>query len=229
MLAAAVLLSFLGPESLIEKGGLVLLALIVFAESGLLIGFFLPGDSLLFIAGVMTATNAEVLPSIWFVVAVVVFSAVAGDQVGYSFGRRVGPALRSRQRSRWFNPEHLSRAEIFFEHHGAKAIVLARFVPVARTFTPIVAGVGTMRYSTFLTFNVAGGTLWGAGVTMLGFFFGDTRIVREHFELAILAVIVISLLPVVVEFVRHRRTFDTVDAIDGRVAVAVGRANRDEE
>ncbi len=133
------------------------------------------------------------------------------------------------EKSRWFNPEHLSRAEVFFEHHGAKAIVLARFVPVARTFTPIVAGAGAMRYATFLTYNVAGGTLWGAGVTMLGFIFGDTRIVRENVELAILAIIGISLLPVVVESVRHRRTSDTVDAIDGRVAVAVGHANQDEE
>ena len=98
MIPGALLASLLGPESLIERGGLVLLALIVFAESGLLIGFFLPGDSLLFIAGVMTATNADVLPSIWWVVAVVVFAAVAGDQVGYTFGRRVGPALRSRRR-----------------------------------------------------------------------------------------------------------------------------------
>ncbi len=229
MIALIEMIGFLGPESLIGKGGLVLVAAIVFAESGLLIGFFLPGDSLLFITGVMTATNAEGLPSIWLVVPVVVLSAIVGDQVGYAFGCRVGPTLSARPRSRWFNPHHVVRAETFFEQHGAKAIVLARFVPVVRTFAPIVAGIGTMRYPTFLTYNIFGGVLWGAGVTLIGYFFGDTRVVRDNFELAIVAVIGISLLPVVLELARNRNLTIVGDVIDRSPVVELGVGSEDHE
>jgi membrane-associated protein len=200
------LLAALDPQSLIERGGLVVLALVVFAESGLLIGFFLPGDSLLFVAGfIASGAGGGGLPPIALVIAVVVLAAIAGDQVGYAIGRRVGAALFRRPRSRLFDPRNVVRTEQFFERHGAKTIVLARFVPIVRTFAPVVAGVGSMRYRTFVAFNVVGGLLWGVGVTLAGYFLGDVGPVRRHVELATVGVVSLSLVPVVLEIARHRR------------------------
>src|SRR6185295_13778373 len=157
------------PE-LIRVVGQVGLPLIIFAESGLLFGFFLPGDSLLFTAGLFAARgdlNLAVVLIGCFVAAVV------GDQVGYAFGRKAGPSIFRRPNSRLFKQEHIQRADEFFEAHGAKTILLARFVPVVRTFVPILAGVGAMKYRTFLIYNVIGGLLWAVGVTMLGYILGD--------------------------------------------------------
>lgn len=201
-------LSVLGldPTSLLNKGGLALLAAIVFAESGLLIGFFLPGDSLLFIAGFLSSNaGGNVLPALPWVLLCAFVAAVAGDQVGYVFGRKVGPALFSRPDSRIFRQANVQKAHAFFERHGAKTIVLARFVPIVRTFAPIVAGVGQMRYRTFLMFNLIGGLLWAVGVTTLGYFLGETSFVKNNIELASLAIVAVSLLPVAIEFMRHRR------------------------
>jgi membrane-associated protein len=201
-----VLASFLNPESWIDKGGLALLALIVFAESGLLIGFFLPGDSLLFIAGFLSSDAGDHRLPILPIVAIVAFAAaVAGDQVGFWFGRKVGPALFTRPDSRLFKQQNVAKAHAFFERHGAKTIVLARFVPIVRTFAPIVAGVGEMNYRTFVTFNVIGGFLWAVGLTTLGYFLGQVDVVKDNIEIAIVAVIAISLLPVAIEFWKHRR------------------------
>jgi membrane-associated protein len=198
--------SFLDPENLLDKGGLVLLTLIVFAESGLLVGFFLPGDSLLFFAGFLSSdAGGRTLPGIGWIVLCVVAAAIAGDQVGYMFGRRVGPPLFDRPKSRLFNPANAVKAQRFFERHGPKTIVLARFVPIVRTFAPIVAGVGSMRYRTFVTYNVAGGLLWGAGVTIAGYFLGEIDLVKDNVEIAAIVLVALSLVPVAVEVIRHRR------------------------
>jgi membrane-associated protein len=175
----------------------------VFAESGLLIGFFLPGDSLLFTAGLLASQGKLNLP----VILVGCFvAAVAGDQVGYAFGRRVGPALFRRPESRLFKHENVEKAQSYFERYGVKTIVLARFVPVVRTFAPIVAGVGKMEYRTFVRFNVIGGLLWGVGVTMLGYILGDTVPDIDKYLLPVIAgIVLLSVLPVVIELRRARR------------------------
>jgi membrane-associated protein len=193
-------------ESWLDKGGVVLLAAIVFAESGLLIGFFLPGDSLLFIAGFLSSNaGGKVLPPLPIVAGVAFVAAVAGDQVGYLFGKKVGPSLFQRPESRLFKPSHIDKAQAFFDKHGAKTIVLARFVPIVRTFAPIVAGVGTMKYRTFVTYNIVGGLLWGVGVTTLGYFLGEVEWIEANIEVAIVGIVLISILPMVIEYLRHRR------------------------
>src|SRR4051794_24619196 len=164
-----VLASFLNPESILEKGGLALLGLIIFAESGLLIGFFLPGDSLLFVGGFLASDAGDNrLPALPIVALVAFAAAVIGDQVGFWFGRKVGPSLFNRPDSRLFKQQNVVKAHSFFERHGAKTIVLARFVPIVRTFAPIVAGVSDMNYRTFLTYNVIGGVGWGGGAAAAG-------------------------------------------------------------
>lgn len=190
----------------VTKGGLVVLCAIVFAESGLLIGFFLPGDSLLFFAGFLSSTaGGEVLPSLPWVAGACAVSAIVGDQVGYMIGAKVGPALFQREKSRFFRPEHVAKAEEFFARHGSKTIVLARFVPIVRTFVPTVAGVSKMHYRTFVVYNVLGGVLWGAGVTTLGYFLGEIDLVKNNIEIAALVIVVVSVLPMVIEVWRHRR------------------------
>ena len=154
---------WLDPDYLIATFGLIGVLIIVFAESGLLIGFFLPGDSLLFTTGLLVTTNKIDKP-LWLVCVLVVLAAVLGDQAGYLFGRKVGPSLFKRPDSKLFKQENVEKAHVFFEKYGPKSLVLARFVPIVRTFTPIIAGVSRMNYRSFLTFNVIGGTLWGAGV-----------------------------------------------------------------
>ena len=190
----------------LNSGGLALAAAIVFAESGLLIGFFLPGDSLLFIAGFLSSSaGGNVLPPLPITAGVIFIAAVAGDQVGYLFGRKVGPPLFDRPKSRLFNPTNLAKAHAFFERRGPFAIVLARFVPIVRTFTPIVAGVAEMRYRTFVTFNLVGGFLWGIGITTLGYFLGEIEFIEKNLEVAAVVIVAISLLPVANEIRRHRR------------------------
>ncbi len=199
----------LDPEKLIDTVGLFGIFLVVFAESGLLFGFFLPGDSLLFTAGffaskpdsIPVALHLELLPLLigCFV------AAVAGDQVGYLFGRKVGPALFRRPDSRFFRVENVAKAQQFFDRHGAKTIVLARFVPIVRTFAPIVAGVSAMNYRVFVTYNLVGGFLWAIGVTILGFFLGQVDVVEQNLEIAILAVVAVSFMPIAFELVKNRR------------------------
>jgi membrane-associated protein len=196
----------LDPESLIEKGGLLLLVAIVFAESGLLIGFFLPGDSLLFVAGFLSSdAGGHKLPILPVVAGAAFLAAVAGDQVGYLFGRKAGPALFTRPNSRLFKQENVDKAHGFFDRHGPKTIVLARFVPIVRTFAPIVAGVGGMRYRTFVTYNVVGAFTWAVGVTTLGYFLGQVDVVKNNIEIALAVVVALSLVPVCIEIYRHRR------------------------
>jgi membrane-associated protein len=190
-------------ERLLETVGTIGLFAIVFAESGLLIGFFLPGDSLLFTAGLLASQGKLNLP----VILVGCFvAAVAGDQVGYAFGNRVGPALFRRPESRLFKHEHVEKAQAYFEKYGVKTIVLARFVPVVRTFAPIVAGVGSMEYRTFVRFNVVGALLWAVGVTLLGYVLGETIPDIDKYLLPVIGLIVfLSVLPVLFEVRKARR------------------------
>ncbi|MEW1657021.1 MULTISPECIES: VTT domain-containing protein [unclassified Streptomyces] len=194
---------WLDSDYLITTFGLIGVLLIVFAESGLLIGFFLPGDSLLFTTGLMVTTGTMDKP-LWMVCALVVLAAVLGDQAGYLFGRKVGPSLFKRPDSRLFKQENVEKAHAFFEKHGPKSLILARFVPIVRTFTPIIAGVSRMNYRSFITFNVIGGTLWGAGVTLLGAALGNIEFVHKHIELMLVAIVLISVVPIVIEFLRAR-------------------------
>jgi membrane-associated protein len=197
------LLEAIEPKELIETFGTIGLLLIVFAESGLFFGFFLPGDSLLFVAGLLAAQGLLSLP----VILVGCFAAaVVGDQVGYSFGKFSGPRIFRRPNSRLFKQEHLQRARDYFERHGAKTILLARFVPIVRTFAPIVAGAAAMRYRTFLAYNLVGGLVWAVGVQLLGYFVGEAIPDAEKWLLPIVVVIVlVSFIPVAIEVLRHRR------------------------
>ncbi|WP_327344170.1 DedA family protein [Streptomyces europaeiscabiei] len=196
--------SWLDPDYLLDSFGIWGLLLIVFAESGLLIGFFLPGDSLLFTAGMLIATDVLDFP-LWAAIVLICVSAIVGDQVGYMFGKKVGPALFKRPDSRLFKQENVTKAHEFFEKHGPKSLVLARFVPIVRTFTPIIAGVSGMRYRTFLIFNVVGGILWGAGVTLLGSWLGRIEFVRTNIEAMLLLIVFISVLPIIVELLKARK------------------------
>ncbi len=194
----------LDPERLIATFGTIGLFLIIFAESGLLIGFFLPGDSLLFTAGLLSSQDK--LPNIALLVLGCVIAAISGDQAGYVFGRRVGPALFRRPDSRLFKQANVEKARAYFEEHGSKTIVLARFVPIVRTFAPIVAGVSHMPYRTFVMFNVVGGVLWAAGVTTLGYVLGATVPSIDKYLLpAVGVIIVVSLIPVALEIRKARR------------------------
>jgi membrane-associated protein len=197
--------SFLDPEWLISTFGLIGILSVVFAESGLLVGFFLPGDSLLFTTGLLIADGTYLHQPLWLMCLLVSVAAVLGDQFGYLFGRRFGPALFRRPNSRLFKQQNLTRARGFFERYGARSIVLARFVPVVRTFTPIVAGASHLHYRKFLTYNVLGGTLWACGVTVLGYFLGQVGFVRSNIELILIGIVVVSVVPVAVEVIRSRR------------------------
>jgi membrane-associated protein len=208
---------FLDPEHLIDTVGLIGIFCVIFAESGLLIGFFLPGDSLLFTAGFLASAPSSVDDSLHlplgFLLLGCFVAAVAGDQVGYLFGRRVGPALFRRPDSRFFKQENVDKAHGFFEKYGAKTIVLARFVPIVRTFAPIVAGVSHMKYRTFVTFNLIGGALWAIGVTMLGYFLGQVDVIEQNIELAAIVVVGISVIPIALELLKARKEKQSV-AVD---------------
>ncbi|MFK8906739.1 DedA family protein [Streptomyces sp. YS-3] len=195
--------SWLDPDQLLSSFGLAGLLVIVFAESGLLIGFFLPGDSLLFTTGLLV-TGGKIDTPLWLVCLMVVAAAVLGDQVGYLFGRKVGPSLFNRPDSKLFKQENVEKAHEFFEKYGPKSLVLARFVPIVRTFTPIIAGVSRMNYRSFITYNVIGGALWGAGVTLLGAALGNVEFVHKNIELMLVAIVLISVVPIAIEFLRAR-------------------------
>ncbi|MDG5801120.1 VTT domain-containing protein [Streptomyces ossamyceticus] len=196
--------SWLDPDYLLDSFGIWGLLVIVFAESGLLIGFFLPGDSLLFTAGMLITTDKLNFP-LWTAIVLICVSAILGDQAGYMFGKKVGPALFKRPDSRLFKQENVTKAHEFFEKHGPKSLVLARFVPIVRTFTPIIAGVSGMKYRTFLIFNVVGGILWGAGVTLLGAWLGQIDFVRKNIEAMLILIVLISVLPIIIELLKARK------------------------
>jgi len=202
------------PQKLIESVGLIGLWVVIFAESGILLGFFLPGDSLLFTAGLLTtgvelnSGNTFTLAGghVWLVALGCAIAAVAGDQVGYAFGKKMGPTLMKREQSRFLKPEYFVKAEAFFERHGAKAIVLARFVPIVRTFCPVIAGTSNMHYRTFVKFNVIGGVVWSVGFVLLGYFLGQAfPSIGDNLEIAIVVIVAFSLIPILIEVLRHRR------------------------
>ena len=191
------------PEHLIEAFGTLGLFAIVFAESGLLFGFFLPGDSLLFTAGLLASRGVLNFP----VIAVgCALAAIAGDQVGYVIGRKAGPALFRRPESRFFHKKNVERAKAYFDKNGPRTIILARFIPVIRTFAPVVAGVGQMDYGKFVTYNVVGGVLWGSGVTTAGYLLGESIPDIDRWLLPIIGVIVmVSFIPVGLELLKAFR------------------------
>ncbi|WP_445526616.1 DedA family protein [Streptomyces cyslabdanicus] len=195
--------SWLDPNHLLNSFGIWGLLLIVFAESGLLIGFFLPGDSLLFTCGLLITSNQLDFP-LWGAIALICLAAILGDQAGYMFGKKVGPSLFNRPDSRLFKQENVTKAHEFFEKYGPKSLVLARFVPIVRTFTPIIAGVSGMRYRSFLVFNVIGGVLWGAGVTLLGSWLGNISVVKNNVEAILILIVFVSVVPIIIEFLRAR-------------------------
>lgn len=201
------LLEFLDPENILTWLGPVAMIgviLIIFAECGLLIGFFLPGDSLLFITGLFIAQGFIDTP-IWLALLLLAGAAVLGNAVGYWIGFKVGPRLFNKPDSRLFRKEYVDKTHEFFERYGPRAIVMARFVPIVRTFITAMAGVGRMDFRVFITYSAIGGVLWGAGVTYLGYLLGNVPFVKEHIELILIAVVAISALPILYEFIKHKR------------------------
>lgn len=198
--------SWLDPEQLLRMLGpyvLVGLCLIIFAECGLLIGFFMPGDSLLFTAGLFVA-NGLIDTPIWLVCLLLTACAVLGNVVGYYLGYRAGPVLFDRPDSRLFKREYVDKTHAFFDKYGARAIVLGRFVPIVRTFITAVAGVGRMDRRKYFTYSILGGVGWATGVTLLGFWLGGITFVRNHVELILIGIVAVSFVPIVIEALRAR-------------------------
>jgi membrane-associated protein len=189
---------------LVQTAGYLGLSAIVFAESGLFFGFFLPGDSLLFTAGYLSSQGFF---SIWLLTPLLTVSAILGDSAGYWFGKKIGPAIFSKPDSRWFSKERINQTHDFFEKYGPKSIVLARFIPAVRTFTPILAGVGNMRYGVFLTYNVLGALLWASGLTLMGYFLGAlVPGIDRYIVLIVLLIIFVSVLPIAKELYNEYRS-----------------------
>ncbi|MGW5634032.1 DedA family protein [Streptomyces sp. NPDC003832] len=193
---------WLSPDYLIETFSLPGILLIVFAESGLFA--FLPGDSLLFTAGLFVAEGSYITQPLWLVCTLIVLAAVIGDQVGYMIGKFFGPKLFNRPNSKLFKQENLEKAHEFMEKFGPKAIVLARFVPIVRTFAPIVAGAGRMKYRTFLTYNIIGGIAWGTGVTLAGYWLGQIGFIKANVESILILIVFLSVVPLIIEYLRER-------------------------
>ncbi len=192
-----------GFNQIIEWGGYAALFAIIFSETGLLIGFFLPGDSLLFTAGLLSSNHRFGLDIFWLNVLLIP-AAIIGDAVGYTIGRRSGDRLYNRPNSRFFKKEHIEKTQAFYAKHGGKTIILARFVPIVRTFAPMIAGAAKMPYREFATFNILGGILWIMSTTLLGYFLGQNEWVEENFEKVILGIIFLSILPIIIELLRAR-------------------------
>lgn len=208
------LLQYLNPKFLIDtllqtfgNYAYVGLFLIIFAETGLAVGFFLPGDSLLVVAGLFASAGKL---NIWIMLVSLFVAAVAGDTVGYLSGRKVGEAIFTRPKSRFFNPKHLKKAHEFYEKHGGKTIVLARFVPIVRTFAPIVAGAANMRYRDFIFYNVFGGLLWITSMLFAGYFLGGVVEsafgikLEDHIDKVVIVVVFLSILPIIIEFLKAK-------------------------
>jgi len=215
---------WLEAEFLIETFGMLGVLAVVFVESGLLVGFLLPGDSLLFTAGLLS--SAGTLPDLWVLLVTIPLAAIAGDQVGYVIGRKAGPAVFRRPDSRFFREEYVERSAEFFERYGARTIVIARFVPIVRTLAPVMAGVARMDYRTFLVYNVIGGIGWGVGVTTLGYLLGQVQFVHDNIEPIILGIVALSFIPIAVELLRSRRSRPSVaedeEEAEAREPVEVG-------
>jgi len=187
---------------LVESVGYIGLFAIIFAESGLFFGFFLPGDTLLFTAGLLASQGFF---NIYILLTLFALAAIIGDSVGYWFGKKVGPKIFNKEDSFFFQKKHIERTHNFYEKYGTKTIVLARFVPIVRTFAPILAGVGEMKYKTFLKYNIIGALLWGVGITYIGYFLGS-RVpnIENYLFYIIVAILIISFLPIIFEFVKNK-------------------------
>lgn len=192
------------PSSIITTFGLLGVAAILFAETGILIGFFLPGDSLLFIAGMMTGGHNPLAP-LWLLLLVTVVAAFAGDQLGYQIGRSAGPAILRSRAGRMIGEERINKARDYFEKYGARTVVIARFVPVVRTVVPVLAGINEMPRSTFMRWNIIGAALWGTLLPIAGHFLGEIAFIRDHIEFIVLGIIALSLIPVVLQFITAKR------------------------
>lgn len=196
-------MNYLDPKLIIETLGLIGIFALIFAESGLFFGFFLPGDTLLFTAGLLVSQG--ILPIHTLLVGGIIF-AILGDNVGYMFGKKIGPKIFTKENSFFWNKSHIEKSHKFFEKYGKKAIILARFMPIIRTFTPILAGVGTMDYRTFLRYNIIGGVLWVCGLTLFGYFFGMIIPNPDKYLLPVIVIIVIiSILPALREIFNSKR------------------------
>jgi membrane-associated protein len=209
----ALLPSWLDAQQIIESlGGFALggSALIIFAECGLLIGFFFPGDSLLFAVGLLISTGTMDTP-LWLACVVLTLAAVVGNLCGYWVGRKAGPAVFRRPDSRLFRRDHVDRTHAFFEKYGARAIVLARFVPIVRTFITVMAGVGRMDFRSYATYSTIGGILWGTGVTIAGFYLGKVDFIANNVEALAIVIVLLSVIPIVAEIARGRRSTQTPD------------------
>lgn len=183
----------------------IILFLIIFIETGVVIWPFLPGDSLLFAAGTFAAVGSL---NIWVLIILLFIAAFLGDTVNYLIGKHLGLKILQKKRKngkQLIKQEYIDKTHAFYDKHGPKTIILARFVPIVRTFAPFVAGIGEMNYKKFISYNIIGGAVWVTGLSLLGFFFGNIPIVRENFEIVILGIIFVSVLPIIFEFVRHRR------------------------
>ena len=194
-------LGFLNPESLLTAAGqwaFVVVLIIVFAECGLLIGFFLPGDSLLFAIGLFIATGLIDVP-LWLALVLIPLAAIIGNLVGYWIGFRVGPSLFRKEDSRIFKKEYVEKTSEFFNEYGKRAIIMARFVPIVRTFITAMAGVAKMNYRDYATYSIIGGIIWGTGLTWLGAILGKIKFVADNIELMAILIIVISFIPVILE------------------------------
>ncbi len=204
VLPALLGIDWLDPEHLLRAGGwiaLILACAFVFLETGVVVLSFLPGDSLLFTVGLFTATGFLDIP-IWITCTLLFAFAFAGDQLGFVLGRKIGPAIFNRPKSKLFNPANVERTHAFFEKHGPKAIIIARFLPVIRGFVPPAAGVGTMQYRRFVIYNAVGALLWAVGVTLIGYFLGQIPFVQQYSEVIILVLVLIPGIPILIEAIR---------------------------
>jgi len=180
----------------------LILFLIVFCETGLVVTPFLPGDSLLFVAGAIAAAGGM---NIHLLAVLLIIAAILGDAVNYSVGHYIGPRVLKDRNSRWLNPKHLDRAHAFYEHHGGKTIIIARFVPIVRTYAPFVAGAASMPYPRFALYNVTGAIIWVVSLGYAGYFFGNIPLIKDNLTVVIIVIIILSILPGVFEYLRHRR------------------------
>lgn len=196
--------TWLDAQHLIDSFGLAGIMAVVFAECGLLLGFFLPGDTLLFTAGVLVQRNTFHEP-LWLVIALECVAAIIGNQVGYEIGRRGGPAVFTKPESRLFRPEYVERTSQFFDRYGPMAVVLGRFVPIVRTFITVMAGAGRMGYRQYTVYTVLGGVLWATSVTLLGYFLGNVDLIANNIELLLLLGVAVSVVPITGQLLLHRR------------------------
>lgn len=202
---------FLSPENILNYGGLALLAAVIFAETGLFFGFFLPGDSLLFVAGLMVGTEKLGSP-LYLVLIVVCLAAMIGDSVGYAFGKKVGPMLYKREDSLLFKKQHLEMAKDFYNRNGGFALVLGRFIPIIRTFVPIFAGMVQLEYRRFIVYNIIGGVIWVNSMILAGYYLGTFEFIKKNLEIIVVGIILVSVIPVVLTFIRERKRLKNENA-----------------